>query len=83
MEDAWGDDIRLESEAYFDLGEQTLSYHMVRARGLHSRVEVEMPIAAVFRWRDDLLVYFKGYTNREEALRELGVSEDEMEPIEP
>jgi ketosteroid isomerase-like protein len=49
MEDAWGDDIRLESEAYFDLGEQTLSYHLVRARGQHSRVEVEMPIAAVFR----------------------------------
>jgi hypothetical protein len=78
-----GDDIRLESEAYFDLGEQTLSYHMVRARGQHSRVEVEMPIAAVFRWRDDLLVYFKGYTDREEALRDLGVSEDELEPIPP
>jgi ketosteroid isomerase-like protein len=84
MEDAWGDDIRLESEAYFDLGEQTLSYLMVRARGQHSRVQVEMPIAAVFRWRDDLLAYFKGYTDREEALRELGVSEDELvEPIEP
>jgi hypothetical protein len=57
---------------------------MVRARGQHSRVQVEMPIAAVFRWRDDLLAYFKGYTDREEALRELGVSEDELvEPIEP
>jgi ketosteroid isomerase-like protein len=83
MEDAWGADIRLEPESYFDLGEQTLSYHMVRARGQHSGVKVEMPIAAVFRWRDGLLVYFEGYTDREEALRDLGVSEDGLEPIEP
>ena len=41
-----------------------------------------MPIAAVFRWRDGPLVYFKGYTDRGEALRDLGVSEDELEPIE-
>jgi ketosteroid isomerase-like protein len=83
MEDAWGDDIRLEVGSYFDLGEQTLSYHMVRARGQHSRVHVAMPIAAVFRWRDDLLVYFKGYTDRAEALSNLGVSADELEPIAP
>jgi ketosteroid isomerase-like protein len=83
MEDAWGDDIRLEPESYFDLGEQTLSYLMVRARGQHSGAKVEMPIAAVFRWRDGLLVYFEGYTDREEALRDLGVSEDGLEPIEP
>jgi ketosteroid isomerase-like protein len=83
MEDAWGDDIRLEPELYFDLGEQTLSYHVVHGRGKHSRAVVEMPMVAVFGWRDGLLVYFKGYTDREGALRELGVSEDELDPIEP
>jgi ketosteroid isomerase-like protein len=83
MEDAWGDDIRLEPGSYFDLGEQTLAFQTLRGRGRHSGVEVKMPIAAVYRWRDGLLVYFKGYTDRDEALRELGVSEDELEPIDP
>jgi ketosteroid isomerase-like protein len=83
MEDAWGDDIHLEPEAYFDLGRQTLSYQVLRARGKHSRVLVEMPIAAVYGWRNGLMVYFKGYADREEALRELGVTEDELEPIAP
>jgi ketosteroid isomerase-like protein len=83
MEDAWGDDIRLEPELYFDLGERTLSFQVLHGRGRHSGVEVEMPIAAVYRWRGGLLVYFKGYTDRGEALHELGVSEDELEPIEP
>jgi ketosteroid isomerase-like protein len=83
MEDAWGDEIRVEPEAYFDLGEQTLAFYTVHARGRHSGAAVAISKADVFRWRDDLLVYFKGYTDREEALRELGISEDELEPIAP
>jgi hypothetical protein len=42
-----------------------------------------MPIAQVARWRDGLLVYVKGYADREDALSDLGVSEDELEPIYP
>jgi hypothetical protein len=37
----------------------------------------------VFRWRDGLGVYWKAYVNREDALSDLGVSEDELERIEP
>jgi len=29
------------------------------------------------------MVYIKGYAHREEALRDLGVSADELEPIDP
>jgi hypothetical protein len=29
------------------------------------------------------MLYLKGYAYREEALRDLGVSADELEPIEP
>jgi hypothetical protein len=29
------------------------------------------------------MVYIKGYADREEALRDLGVSEDDLEPIAP
>lgn len=59
MEDAWGDKIRVEREAYFDLGEHTLAYVVALGRGSHSGAEVAMPIASVARWRDGLLVYGK------------------------
>jgi hypothetical protein len=42
-----------------------------------------MPAAHVYGWRDGLLVYFKGYAHGEDALRDLGVSENELEPIAP
>jgi ketosteroid isomerase-like protein len=82
LADAW-DEIRTEPEAYFDLGEYTFVFHMMRGRGRHSGAEVAMPMASVGRSHDGLTVYFKAYTDRKDALSELGVSEDEPEPIEP
>jgi hypothetical protein len=58
-------------------------FQVARGRGRHSGAEVTMPIAGVARWRDDLLVYAKAYLHREDALSDMGVSEDELEPIEP
>jgi ketosteroid isomerase-like protein len=83
LEDAWGDELRLEPEAYFDLGEHTLVFSVLRGRGRHSGVELTRPATQLMRWRDGLVVYFKSYTNREDALRDLGVSEDTLEPIDP
>jgi hypothetical protein len=37
-----------------------------------------MPGAQVARWRDGLLIYAKAYVNREDALRDLDVSEDDL-----
>jgi len=81
--DAWGDEIRMEPEAYFDLGESTLLFLVLHGHGRESGADVAMPVAQLGRWRDGLLVYFKGYADREEALGDLGVSEDELEPIDP
>jgi ketosteroid isomerase-like protein len=83
LADAWGDDIRIEPETYFDLGEHTLAFNVLHGRGQHSGAEVTMEVAAVAKWREDLIVYFKTYAHREDALRDLGVSEDELEPIDP
>jgi ketosteroid isomerase-like protein len=83
LAEAWGDEIRLEPEAYFDLGEHTLAFSTSRGRGRHSGAEVAMPVASAARWRDGRMVYLKGYAHREDALRDLGVSEDELEPVEP
>jgi ketosteroid isomerase-like protein len=83
VEDVWGDETRLEQEAYFDLGEHTLAFYVLHGRGQHSGIEVAMPNALVVRWRDDLMAYIKGYVDRGEAVRDLGVTEDELEPIAP
>jgi ketosteroid isomerase-like protein len=83
IEDAWGDDVRLEPEAYFDLGEDTLAFQVMHGRGRHSGADVALPTATVVRWREGLAVYLKTYAHREDALGELGVTGDELEPIAP
>jgi ketosteroid isomerase-like protein len=83
FEEVWGDEVSVAPEAFFHLGEQTLGFGVVKGRGKESGAEVTAPIAQVARWRDGLMVYYKGYLNREEALRDLGISEDSLEPIAP
>jgi ketosteroid isomerase-like protein len=83
LEEAWGGEIRFEVEAYFDLGEYTLLFLVYHGRGQHSGAEVAMPATGVSRSRRDLIVYIKAYVHREDALRDLGVSEDELEPTAP
>jgi hypothetical protein len=81
VEEVWGE-IRLEPEAYFDLGEHTLTFNVWHGRGQHSGAEVVRAWAQVARWRDGLTVYLKVYAHREEALGDLGVSKDALESIE-
>lgn len=83
LADAWGDDIRVEAEAYFDLGEHTLAFDVLHGRGRYSGAQVALPGAAVTRWRDGRCVYFKAYADRNEALGDLGVLEDALVPISP
>jgi ketosteroid isomerase-like protein len=83
LEEAWGEEIHVEAEAYFDLGTQTLAFDVMYGRGQQSGAEVALPGAAITRWRDGLCVSFKAFGDREEALRDLGVSEDALEPIAP
>jgi ketosteroid isomerase-like protein len=82
VSDVWGGETRVELEAYFDLGEQTLAFYLLHGRGQRSGLAVAMPVALVTRWRKGLIVYVKGYAHRD-ALSELGVTEDSLEPIEP
>ena len=82
LDEAW-DEIRVEPEAYFDLSENTLAFNLLHGRGSHSGVEVAMPMAYLARYRNGLMVHMKAYMHREDALSDLGVSEDELERIEP
>ena len=82
LDDAW-EELRSEPEAYFDLGEQTLLFYVLRGRGRQSRAEVAMPGAQVCRWRAGLGVYVRQYAHRGDALEDLGVPEEALEPIAP
>jgi ketosteroid isomerase-like protein len=83
FEEVWGDEIRVHPEAYFDLGDQTLAFAEARGRGQHSRIETAMQLAQVAAWRDGLMLALKSHAGREEALRDLGLSEDALDPIAP
>jgi len=83
LTEAFGGDVRLEPEAFFDLGEHTVTFHVLHGRGVQSGADVETRAAHVCRWRDGRIVYFKGYVQREDALRDLGVSEEALQPIAP
>lgn len=83
LAEAWGGEIRSEPEAFFDLGEYTLVFTVLHGRGQQSGAEAELPVAAVVRFRDGLIVYYRAYIHREDALTVLGVAEDELEPIYP
>ena len=83
FEEVWGDEFLIEPQAFFGLGEHTLAFTVLHARGRQSGAEVTIPAAQVARWRDGLCVHFKAYAHREDALNDLGVSEDELEPIDP
>jgi hypothetical protein len=78
---AWAGEIRVAVEAYFEVGEHTLMFSVYHGRGQQSGAEVAMPASTVFRWRDGLMTYVKVYLQRADALSDLGVSEDELQPI--
>jgi SnoaL-like domain len=83
LEDAWGAELVAEPDAYFDLGERTMMFYVLRGRGRQSGVETTMHFFQVGRWRDGLCTYWKAYADREEALAALGLSADDLDPIEP
>jgi SnoaL-like protein len=83
LAESWGGEFRVEPQAFFDLGEQTLVFALLHGIGGQSGVEVAMPAFGVATWRDGLCVSHKAYPDKEDALRNLGVSEDALEPIAP
>jgi len=83
FEDVWGGEVRVEVEAYFDLGERVLAYYVLHGRGLKSGVPIDMSNALVTRWHGGVMNLFRVYAHREDALSDLGLSEESLEPIDP
>jgi ketosteroid isomerase-like protein len=83
LKEIWGEELRSDLETLFEVGESMLVFTVLRGRGQQSGVDVELPAAMVVRLRDGLLVNLKGYSHREDALKDLNVAADALEPISP
>jgi hypothetical protein len=59
----------------------TLGFQVIHGRGLQTGVEVAMPCAHVARWREGLCHYLKVYMHREDALEDMGVTEETLKPL--
>ena len=79
IEEVWRGDFLVEPEAYFDFGERTLAFSVLHGHGPQSGAEVTLPAAQLCRWRDGRIVLMKAYAHKEDALTDLGVSEEALE----
>jgi ketosteroid isomerase-like protein len=71
-----GSPIHFEPERFFDLDdERVLVFVRVSATGQESGVEVENRVAHEFTIRDELVVSFKVYGSRDQALEAAGLRE--------
>jgi uncharacterized protein len=71
-----GSPIHFEPERFFDVDDQrVLVFVQVRATGQESGAPVEIRAAHEFTIRNGLLVRFKVYGDREQALEAVGLSE--------
>jgi ketosteroid isomerase-like protein len=83
LEDVWGPEVRFQVDEYFDLGERTLAIGSLHGRGQQSGAEVTLTGFQAITWRDGQAVYYRAYTDKDACMEDLGISEDELEPIAP
>jgi ketosteroid isomerase-like protein len=74
----WGGSVRFEPERFFDVDdERILIFMRVTAQGEGSGIPVENRVAHEYTIRDGVLVRWKGYADRSEALKAVGLSEQQ------
>jgi ketosteroid isomerase-like protein len=72
-DEAW-ESITAESESRREGPDWVLGFGRIRARGRESGAELDVPSAAVYRFRDGLITAIRVYTNRADALADLGLA---------
>jgi hypothetical protein len=68
----WGY-VRVEIDELLDREDVVVALCRLQARGLASRVDLEVPIGFVCRFAGERLVYMRAYSEQTDALREAGV----------
>jgi ketosteroid isomerase-like protein len=67
------DQFRYEADEFVDLGESILALGRIRVRGAQSGAEGTQSGALVMRVREGMLVSYRAYLRREEALEAVGL----------
>jgi ketosteroid isomerase-like protein len=58
-----------------DLGDVTIARLHLRAHGVESGAPIELTAWQVAEWRDDMVVWWRGFSSEAEALEAAGLSE--------
>ena len=67
--------LRVELEQIIGEGDRFVSIHLVRAKGRHTGIEFEGPVAYAWTFRDGKVVHFKSFRDKGAALKAAGLSE--------
>lgn len=67
------DDFHVESEKFFDLGDQVLAFVRLRGRGRASGAPIDEPLAHLITFHGELVAEWRVYPNRDEALEAVGL----------
>jgi ketosteroid isomerase-like protein len=72
--DAW-EWFRVEDQEFIDAGDYVVAALRLKAKGRHSGIEVEMSVCDCFTFRDEKVVRHRVFTDRDEALKAVGLEE--------
>lgn len=69
------DDLRFELAELVERGDRVIASGYVRGTGAGSGVEIQVPLAIVFTWRDGKVIRGEEYLDPDRALEALGITE--------
>jgi ketosteroid isomerase-like protein len=75
VKESW-EDLSVEVEQFRDGGDWVLALVRIRGRGRASGAGIDVRAAAVYRFRDGLIMHMKVYGDCAEALADLGLASD-------
>ena len=65
--------LRIEIDEFRDAADQVVMLRHLRSRGRASRVDLDVPVAFLWRFREGKLVYGKVFSEQVDALRAAGL----------
>jgi ketosteroid isomerase-like protein len=75
LQEAWGEGFRFEPKSVTRGDDVVVVDTRATGVGVGSGIPIEMTFYNVMRFRDDKIVWTKGFTDRAEALKAAGISE--------
>jgi ketosteroid isomerase-like protein len=75
--------LTIDLEQIVGRGDRLVSIHRVRGRARYTGIEAEGPVAYLWTFRDGRVIHFRSYRDPEEALEDIGLSEQDAHADSP